>query len=124
MRDRTRGIKLGQRLQDDIHQLEIDHLIIGNRRGRLGIGDATRRKHQPHHFAHAIVEAEVGPEAPDQSIEHAGFHHRGTQVDRAACLRIAGGEIEMRKAIPDRDGHREPDRLIEDDTVAVEKTFR
>ncbi len=112
-----------ERLQDHVDQQQVDHLIARHRRGRVGIGDGARRKREPHHVAHAVVEVQVRAEAADQRIEHAGLDHRGPQVDRPLGLRIAVGEIEMREAVLDRDRDGELDRLVDHDAVAVEEAF-
>ena len=117
------GLKTRQRFQDDVDQLQIDHLIVGDGSWRLGIGYGARRKDEPHRLAHAVIEMQVRAEAADQGIEHAGLDHRGPQVHRAFRLRIAVGEIEARCAVLDRDPHRELDGLVHDDAIAVEETF-
>ena len=47
---------------------------------------------------------QIGPEAADQRVVHARFDHRRPQIDRAAGLRIASGEVEARGPFLDGDG--------------------
>src|SRR5262249_60806583 len=77
-----------------------------------------------HGVAHAVVEGESWPEAADQRVKDAGLDHGGSQVDRPARLRIAGGEVEGGEAVADGDLHRQLDRLVDGDAVAVEQPFR
>ena len=116
-------MKPAKRLENNVHQLEIDHLIVGHGRRRLRIGDGARRICEPHHVAHTIVEVQVRPETTDERIEHAGLDHRWPQVHRAASLRIAIREIEARNSILDGDGHGKLHRMVDHHAVAVEQTL-
>ena len=113
-----------ERFENDVDKLEVDHLVIGDGCGRLGVGHRARRVDEQHHVAHAVIEMQVRAEAADERVEDAGFHHRWAQVDRAAGLRIAVREVEARDPVLDCNGDCKLDRLVERDPIAVEQTFR
>ena len=114
---------MGERLENDIHQLEVDHLVVGDGGRRLGIGDRARRVCEPHHLAHAVVEMQVRAEAADERVEHASLDHGGPQIDRTSGLRSAVGEVEARDPVLDGDGDGKLHRLVDHDAVAVEQPF-
>src|SRR4029450_6052296 len=112
-------MKMRERLENDIHQLEVDHLVVGDGGGRLGIGDRARRVYEAHHLAHAVIEMQVRAQAADERVEHARLDHGRPQIDRTAGLGIAVGEVETRDPVLDGDGDGKLYRLVHYDAVAV-----
>src|SRR5215468_12151714 len=117
-------MKMRERLENDVYQLEVDHLVVGDGGRRLGIGDRARRVYEPHHLAHAVIEMQVRAQAADERVEHARLDHGRPQIDRTAGLGIAVGEVETRDPVLDGDGDGELYRLVDHDAVAVEQPFR
>src|SRR5262249_30897878 len=66
-----------------------------------------------------VVEMQVRAEAADERVEHARLDHGRPQVDWAAGLGIAVGEVETRDPVLDGDGDGKPYRLVDHHAVAV-----
>ena len=92
-----------QRLQNDVDQQQIDHLVVGNGSRRFGIDDGARCVGQPHHVAHAVVEVQVRAQAADQRIEDPGvvaepqpFERRiGSELGDLDVVQRVAGEIAL-----------------------------
>src|SRR6516225_3916954 len=106
-------MKFAERLQDDVDELEIDHLVVRDRSRRLRIDDRARRKNKANHITHAVVEGKPRIEAADQAVEYAGLDHGWAQVHWPGRLAVARRKIECDDAVLDRDRNRKLDWPID-----------
>src|SRR5258708_21756182 len=102
-------MKFAERLQDDVDELKIDHLVVRDRSRRLCVDDCARREDQANHITHAVVEGQPRIKATNQAVKYASLDHGWAQVHRPGGLRVARREIECDDAVFDRDRNRKLD---------------